>query len=102
MKIFLIDGLNQLKSLKLGKNSFTRIKNNDEYDQSKSFQIINCSLLVSIEIGEYSFYDYGGKFELKNLNSLTSVKIGVIGSTSRNFRYSSFSIESRAFECYSE
>ena len=99
---FVIDGLNHLKSLKMGDNSFTRITNSDEYDQSKSFQIINCSLLVSIEIGEYSFYDYGGKFELKNLNSLTSVKIGVIGSTSRNFRYSSFFIESRSFECYSE
>ena len=102
MKVFLIDGLNHLKSIKIGKNSFTRITNSDEYDQSKSFQIKNCSLLVSIEIGEYSFYDYGGKFELKNLRSLTSLKIGVIGSTSRNFRYSSFSIESRSFECYSE
>ena len=102
VKVFLIDGLNHLKSIKIGKNSFTRITNSDEYDQSKSFQIKNCSLLVSIEIGEYSFYDYGGKFELKNLRSLTSLKIGVIGSTSRNFRYSSFSIESRSFECYSE
>ena len=83
-----MDGLNQLKSLKIGKNSFTQNK----YDESKSFHILNCESLESIEIGEWSFSDFAGQFELKNLPSLQSIQIGTIGSYSRNFYNSSFMI----------
>ena len=45
-----------------------------------------------IEIDRYSFSDYGGGFELKNLPKLSTIKIGEIGSASDNFYYSSFVI----------
>ena len=96
---FMIDGLNELKSVKIGKNSFTNIKSNDYWDYNKannpnrSFSVLNCIELESIEIGEYSFSDYGGGFELKNLPKLSTIKIGEIGSRSRNFYYSSFVIK---------
>ena len=61
-------------------------------DKSKSFHILNCELLESIHIGEYSFSDYAGEFELKNLPQLQSIQIGTIGSDSYNFYYSSFVI----------
>ena len=92
VKTFKIDGLNQLKSLKIGKNSFTQKKNWYGNDKSKSFHILNCKSLKSIEIGKYSFSDFGGGFELKNLPSLQSIQIGTIGSNSSNFSYSSFVI----------
>ena len=91
---FKIDGLNRLKTIKIGNNSFTQKKNSDGNDESKSFHILNCKSLESIEIGEYSFSDFGGEFELKNLPQLQSIQIGRIGSKSNNFYYSSFVIRS--------
>ena len=60
--------------------------------KSKSFHILNCESLESIEIGEYSFSDFGGEFELKNLPKLQSIQIGTIGNDSYNFYSSSFVI----------
>ena len=92
VKIFKIDGLNRLKSIIIGKNSFTRKKNGEGNDESKSFHILNCESLESIQIGQRSFSDYAGEFELKNLPQLRSIQIGTIGSWSCNFYYSSFVI----------
>ena len=92
VQTFQIDGLNRLKTVKIGNNSFTKNKKGAGYDSSKSFHILNCESLESIEIGEYSFSDYAGEFELKNLPQLQSIQIGTIGSDSRNFYYSSFVI----------
>ena len=93
VSMFAIDGLNELKSLKIGMNSFTRNKNSFGNDSSRSFHLLNCIELESIEIGSYSFSDCGGGFELKNLPKLSTIKIGEIGSDSFNFRYSSFVIK---------
>ena len=86
----MIDGLNELKSLKIGKNSFTRRTDNNS---SRSFVISNCIELESIEIGHHSFSDYGGGFKLVNLPKLSTIKIGEIGYDSYNFRYSSFVVK---------
>ena len=92
VKTFKIDGLNRLKSIRIGKNSFTQKTSSCGYDKSKSFHILNCESLESIQIGEYSFSDFGDEFELKNLPQLQSIQIGTIGSTSFNFFCSSFVI----------
>ena len=106
VQTFQIDGLNRLKTIKIGSNSFTQVKQDDfEYEdpdmdyllnicngQSKSFHILNCESLESIQIGKYSFSDFAGDFELKNLPQLQSIQIGTTGSKSRNFYYSSFVI----------
>ena len=92
VKTFKIDGLNQLKTIKIGRNSFTQTKNGDGDDSSKSFHILNCESLESIIIGKYSFSDFGGEFEMKNLPQLQSIQIGTIGSDSCNFFGSSFVI----------
>ena len=93
VELFNIDGLNELKSLKIGINSFTKKKNSWGDDESRSFSILNCIELESIEIGHHSFSDYGGGFELKNLPKLSTIKIGEIGSWSRNFYSSSFVVQ---------
>ena len=53
-------------------------------DQWKSFHILNCESLESIQIGEYSFSDFAGEFELKNLPQLQSIQIGTFGSHNYN------------------
>ena len=92
VKTFKIDGLNRLKTIKIGNNSFTQKKNSYGNDESKSFHILNCESLEFIQIGEFSFSDFAGNFELKNLPQLQSIQIGTIGSESNNFYLSSFVI----------
>ena len=89
VQTFKIDGLNQLKTIKIGNNSFTQKKKGNREDLSKSFHILNCESLESIQIGEYSFGDYAGDFELKNLPQLQSIQIGNEQNDSKNFAYSS-------------
>ena len=103
VQTFEIEGLNRLQRLKIGNNSFTQVKKIDfENDgrgsiskcrnESKSFHILNCKSLRVIEIGCHSFADFGGEFELRNLDNLESIKIGDIGYGSMNFLWSSFII----------
>ena len=90
VQTFKIDGLNRLKTIKIGKNSFTQKKNWNGKNESKSFHILNCESLESIQIGKFSFSDFRGEFELKNLPQLQSIQIGKIDSDSFNFSHSSF------------
>ena len=92
VRTFKIDGLNRLKRIKIGNNSFTQKKNWHGNEKSKSFHILNCESLEFIQIGQYSFSDYAGEFELKNLPQLSSIQIGIVGSSSYNFFNSSFVI----------
>ena len=92
VQTFQIDGLNRFKTIKIGNNSFTHHKNSAGNDESKSFHILNCESLESIQIGEFSFSDFAGDFELKNLPQLQSIQIGTIGRESNNFNSSSFVI----------
>ena len=93
VQTFKMDGLNRLKMIKIGNNSFTQEKNRNGNDESKSFHILNCESLESIEIGEYSFSDFAGAFELHNLPQLHSIHIGTVGRKSYNFCCSSFVLQ---------
>ena len=92
VKTFQIDGLNRLKTIKIGNNSFTHAMYHYGNDESKSFHILNCESLEFIQIGEWSFSDFADDFELKNLPQLQSIQIGTIGRKSYNFYDSSFVI----------
>ena len=84
---FKIDGLNRLKTIKIGNNSFTQVKKilwDNDWDEAHKG--------INNQIGEYSFSDFAGEFELKNLPQLQSIQIGTIGSESDNFHDSSFVI----------
>ena len=90
VNIFKIDGLERLRLLIIGIDSFT--KSLQGIGSSRSFQLQNCEELDSIEIGYGSFSDYS-IFELKNLPLLSSIQIGEIGRDSFNFYHSSFTIK---------
>ena len=68
---FLIDGLNELKSVKIGDKSFELEKNGEE---GSKCVIMNCDQLSEIHIEDGSFYWYKS-FELKNLPSLISIQL---------------------------
>ena len=93
-----INGLRRLKTLRILENSFVEqsvsahFVNSVTEDNEKSFHILNCESLESIQIGEYSFCDFAGEFELKNLPQLQSIQIGAVRSYSCNFYGSSFVI----------
>ena len=85
VQTFQIEGLNRLKRLKIGNNSFTQNKNSlYGNDISKSFHILNCESLESIQIGKFSFSDFGEKIELKNLPQLQSITLGRNALEGRN------------------
>ena len=93
LNIFNIDGLNYLRILRIGKNSFTHAKkgkwNRDIANNVfRTLSISNCNELELIDIGEYSFSDYGGGFELKGLPKLLTIKVDAY-----NFCYSSFVVK---------
>ena len=94
---FKIDNLFNLQNIVIGQNSFTTERDSQGNDLSRSFSILNCDELESIDIGRYSFSDYGGGFELINLPKLSTITIGRTGSDFRyyssNFYYSSFVIK---------
>ena len=69
VNLFVIDGLNELRLLTIGNNSFS------SYEEQGIFHILNCSKLESIEIGEYSFCYYD-LFELRNLPNLKFIELG--------------------------
>ena len=81
VQTFKIDGLNRLETIKIGQNSFTQKKNTSGNDKSKSFHILNCESLESIQIGKFSFSDFAGDFELKNLPKLQAIQFGAVGFT---------------------
>ncbi len=71
VNLFVIDGLNELKSLIIGKNSFGL---NFHYRGDQCL-IMKCDQLIEIDIGKCSFLWYKS-VELKNLPSLITLKMG--------------------------
>lgn len=79
VRLIEMNGLNELVSVVIRKNSFSRCKewnalwNNARRDGS--CRILNCPKLISIQIGEWSLSDYHS-FELHDLPSLQSIELG--------------------------
>lgn len=73
---FDLSGLNYLKKLRIGKNSFTNAVNSYGNDPSRSFEVTACSVLQSISIGDYSFSDYASILRIENCSMLESIQFG--------------------------
>ena len=72
VRVFELDGLNELESVVIGGNSFS---SSSSEESDSSYRIVNCPKLKSIEIGGISFQDYHS-FELNDLPSLQSIVLG--------------------------
>lgn len=93
-----ITGLNSLKSVRIGENSFTKKKGSYpwEGDESGVFRLEDCEKVKSLEIGLFSFSSYK-QCLIANVGALESIKMGYwdnIDSNSNNFRYASLELRS--------
>lgn len=79
ISLLIIDGLKELETLEIREWSFTAAKSVDSITQcgmsNKHLVIANCPKLKSIQIGHYSFSDYGS-FKLESLPSLQFIDVG--------------------------
>ena len=91
---FVLYRIPNLVTLKIGQTSFTPISSSGMSDTSTTFTIKECDKLESIEIGAMSFTDYAGSFQIATLPSLKRLIIGSTSTTSNNFKYGSFYINS--------
>ena len=85
IRVFVVDGLERLESMIIGKNCFRISYLNERNDGI--CRITNCPNLRQLEIGDESFADFKS-FELSNLNSLQSIKFG-----DRYFEFADFSLK---------
>ena len=68
-----IDGLERLKNLTIGENSFTRLRGDQNYN--RKFYLTNCPVLKEVRFGVGSFADYTSSF-VENLPSLEMIQYG--------------------------
>ena len=87
-------GLNQLEIVVIGKNSFTKKKNDwPSYDPDRHFYLKNCERLRELMRGCYSFSDYS-VCEIENVPSLEVIEMGELNKWSASFHYASLELKS--------
>ena len=88
-------GLHQLERVVIGKNCFTKKKN--DYPRSinpnRHFYLKNCETLRELKIAPYSFSDYS-VCEIENVPSLEVIEMGDLNIESWNFYYASLELKS--------
>ncbi|KAK8818134.1 hypothetical protein WA556_005955, partial [Blastocystis sp. ATCC 50177/Nand II] len=85
-------GLNQLKSIVIGKKCFTKEKNDRSNDPNRHFYLKNCERLRELKMGRYSFSDYT-VCEIENVPSLEVIEMGELNEYSWNFYYASLELK---------
>ena len=86
-------GLNELESVVIGWNSFTKQKNDYGNDPNRHFYLKNCPKLKSLKIGEYSFSDYT-VCEIENVDALEVIEMGEVNKWSFSFDFASLELKS--------
>ena len=86
-------GLNNLESVEIGMNSFTKNKNSAGYDPNRHFYVKSCPKLKSLKMDRYSFSDYT-VCEIENVDALEVIEIGNVNEWSFNFWYASLVLKS--------
>ena len=86
-------GLNRLERVVIGKNCFTKEKNDYGNDPNRHFYLKDCERLRELKIGRYSFSDYS-VCEIENVPSLEVIEMGDLDGVSYNFCYASLELKS--------
>ena len=86
-------GLNELESVVIGMNCFTKYKNRWGNDPNRHFNLKNCERLRELKIGIDSFSDYS-VCEIENVPSLEVIEMGRLNYYSYNFFYASLELKS--------
>ncbi|KAM7454400.1 hypothetical protein BLSTO_04843 [Blastocystis sp. subtype 1] len=87
-------GLDQLESVVIGMNCFTKKKNRDwpENNPNHRFYLKNCERIRELKIGRYTFSDYS-VCEIENVPSLEVIEMGELNEKSGNFSRSSLELK---------
>ena len=92
-----ITGLNSLKSVRIGKNSFTTEKGSYPWEgyESGVFQLKDCPKVRELKIGSGSFSDYS-VCEIENVNALEAIEMGDVNDAqpSNCFYHASLELKS--------
>ena len=86
-------GLHQLERVMIGKNCFTKQKNNAGNDSSRHFYLKDCERLRELKTGCCSFSDYS-VCEIENVPSLEVIEIGELKEESECFWCASLEMKS--------
>ena len=88
-------GLSKLERVVIGKNSFTKKKNDDPRFNNPNghFYLKNCEKLRELKMGPYSFNEYS-VCEIENVPSLEVIEMGELNEYSYNFNYASLELKS--------
>ena len=86
-------GLDELKSVEIGMNSFTQHKNDYGNDSNRHFYLKNSPKLKSLKMGLFSFSDYT-VCEIENVDALEAIEMGELNEESYNFAYASLELKS--------
>ena len=86
-------GLNQLERVEIGKNCFTKAKNDWGNDPIRHFYLKNCERLRELKMGRWSFSDYS-VCEIENMPSLEVIEMGELNEESYNFSHASLLLKS--------
>ena len=88
-----MSGWNELESVVIGENSFTRNKNGADNDPNRQFYLKNCPSLKELRMGRYSFSDYS-VIEIENVDALEVIEMGDLNYWSCNFYHASLELKS--------
>ena len=88
-------GLNRLESVVIGKNCFTKEKNDypGSINPNRHFYLKNCERVRELKIGCFSFSDYS-VCEIENVPSLEVIEMGKLNEKSYNFYCASLELKS--------
>ena len=88
-------GLSKLERVVIGKNSFTKEKNDWPmiHNPSRHFYLKNCERVKELKMGHHSFMDYS-VCEIENVPSLEMIEIGELNEESYNFTHASLELKS--------
>ena len=88
-------GLNRLEGVVIGKNGFTKCKNDypKSINPNRRFYLKNCERLRELKIGCFSFNDYS-VCEIENVPSLEVIEMGELNEESCNFSHASLELNS--------
>ena len=86
-------GLNELESVEIGMNSFTKKKNWYGNDPNRHFYLKDCPKLKSLKMGRFSFNDYT-LCVIEDMDALEVIEMGGLNQYSYNFRYASLELKS--------
>ena len=83
----------KLERVVIGKNCFTKEKNDWGNDPNRHFYLKNCERVRELKMSRYSFSDYS-VCEIENLPSMRVIEMGKLNEWRRVFKYASLELKS--------